>query len=90
MGSDVDVPVSFHPAATWSLRDLTTMEDEFTALVGRPVDLVEKEGRRNPSRRHDMVLGDDHRLIGDYTLFRNEVEIRLRADARDPRAQSAK
>jgi len=57
MGSDVDVPVSFHPAATWSLRDLTTMEDELTTLLGRPVDLVEKEGLRNPFRRHHILSG---------------------------------
>lgn len=44
--SDVDVLVSFDPLATWSLWDLTTMADELTAIVGRKVDLVEKEGAK--------------------------------------------
>lgn len=35
-------------------------------------------------RKRD-VFGDDHRLIGEYKLFRNDGEIRLRAEARDPR-----
>jgi hypothetical protein len=30
------------------------------------------------------VFGDDHRLIGEYKLFRKDGEIRLRAEARDP------
>lgn len=55
--SDVDVLVSFDPAATWSLWDLTTMEDELAAIVGRRVDLVEKEGLRNPFRRQHILTG---------------------------------
>ncbi|MBI2479150.1 MAG: hypothetical protein HYV60_11105 [Planctomycetia bacterium] len=34
--------------------------------------------------RRRTAFGDDHRLIGDYKLFRNDGEIRLRAEARDP------
>ncbi len=55
--SDVDVLVSFDPAATWSLWDLTTMEDELATIIGRRVDLVEKEGLRNPFRRQHILSG---------------------------------
>ena len=55
--SDVDVLVSFDPAATWSLWDLTRMEDELATIIGRKVDLVEKEGLRNPFRRHHILNG---------------------------------
>lgn len=55
--SDVDVLVSFEQTATWSLWDLTTMEDELAAIVGRKVDLVEKEALRNPFRRQQIVGG---------------------------------
>ena len=55
--SDVDVLVSFDSAATWSLWDLTTMEDELSSLFGRKVDLVEKEGLRNPFRRQHILSG---------------------------------
>jgi hypothetical protein len=55
--SDVDVLVSFDPTASWSLWDLTAMHDELAALIGRPVDLVEKEGLRNPFRRQHILDG---------------------------------
>jgi predicted nucleotidyltransferase len=55
--SDVDVLVSFDPAAMWSLWDLTAMEDELSLILGRKVDLVEKEGLRNPFRRQHILSG---------------------------------
>jgi uncharacterized protein len=42
-GSDVDLLVSFAPAADWDLIDLLHMQDELEALFGRRVDLVERE-----------------------------------------------
>ncbi|HOM18665.1 MAG TPA: nucleotidyltransferase family protein [Thermoguttaceae bacterium] len=53
--SDVDVLVSFAEDATWSLWDLIAMRDELTEVMGRPVDLVEKEGLRNPFRRQRIL-----------------------------------
>jgi predicted nucleotidyltransferase len=53
--SDVDVLVSFDPAATWDLFDLVTMRDELMAMFGRAVDLVEKEGLRNPFRQRGIL-----------------------------------
>jgi uncharacterized protein len=53
--SDVDVLVSFEPTAAWSLWDISAMEDELGAIVGRKVDLVEKEGLRNPFRRQHIL-----------------------------------
>ncbi len=53
--SDVDVLVSFDPAATWDLFDLVTMRDELMAMFGRAVDLVEKEGLRNPFRQRRIL-----------------------------------
>jgi predicted nucleotidyltransferase len=53
--SDVDVLVSFVDDAPWSLWDLTAMGDELAAIIGRRVDLVEKEGLRNPFRRHTIL-----------------------------------
>lgn len=34
--------------------------------------------------RKRTLFDDDHRLIGEYKLFRKDGEIRLRAEARDP------
>ena len=53
--SDVDVLVSFSPAAPWSLFDLVTMQDELHEIFGRPVDLVEREGLRNPFRKRNIL-----------------------------------
>ncbi len=39
------------------------MQDELEALFGRPVDLVEKEGLRNPFRRH-AILSSQEVLYG--------------------------
>lgn len=47
---DVDVLVPFDDNAPWSLWDLTTMQDELSSPLGRQVDLVEREGLRNPFR----------------------------------------
>jgi len=53
--SDVDVLVTFAPDAPWSLFDLVDMTDELAALFGRKVDLVEREGLRNPIRRRAIL-----------------------------------
>lgn len=53
--SDVDVLVTFAPDAPWSLLDIVKMQDELKEIFGREVDLVEKEGLRNPFRRHSIL-----------------------------------
>lgn len=53
--SDVDVLVSFESGAAWSLLDLVTMQEELSAIVGRPVDLIEEAALRNPFRRSAIV-----------------------------------
>ena len=53
--SDVDVLVSFDDNAPWSLWDITAMRDELAEIVKRPVDLIEKEGLRNPFRRQTIL-----------------------------------
>lgn len=42
--SDVDVLVTFAPAARPTLFDLAEMQDELERLFGRPVDLLTKRG----------------------------------------------
>ena len=53
--SDIDVLVAFAPDATCSLFDWADMTDELRELFGRDVDLVEKDGLRNPFRRHAIL-----------------------------------
>ena len=53
--SDLDFLISFDPEAPWSLWDLVTMRAELSELTGHEVDLVEKEGIRNPYRRNEIL-----------------------------------
>lgn len=53
--SDIDFLVRFSPDAPWSLWDLVTMREEWTALTGREVDLVGADGLRNPYRRKAIL-----------------------------------
>jgi len=56
--SDVDLLVSFDPAARWGLWDYTMMQDELQNLLGRPVDLLTKnavERSRNPLRKQAIL-----------------------------------
>ena len=62
--SDVDVLVSFEDDAPWSLWDLLTLRDELCVLFGREVDLVEREGLRNPFRRQ-RILKTRQVIYGD-------------------------
>ena len=51
----MDVLVSFEEDARISLFDLAQMQVELEKIFKRPVDLVEKEGLRNPYRRREIL-----------------------------------
>lgn len=53
--SDLDFLVSFDPGVLWSLWDMIEMRDELASITGRSVDLVEKEGLRNPYRSREIL-----------------------------------
>ena len=56
--SDMDFLVSFAPDSDWTLLDHIQMEEELSALLNRPVDLVSRravENSRNPIRRRAIL-----------------------------------
>jgi uncharacterized protein len=53
--SDIDVLVTFTPDCGWSLYDLVQMQEEMKDIFHREIDLVEKEGLRNPFRRREIL-----------------------------------
>ncbi|MBW4691649.1 MAG: nucleotidyltransferase family protein [Lyngbya sp. HA4199-MV5] len=59
--SDVDVLVTFAPNDGWSLFDLMNLQRELEALVGRPVDVLEKRDLKNPFRRAEIL--QTHQVI---------------------------
>ena len=57
--SDVEVLVTFADGAPWSLFDFVDMIDELKGIFGRPVDMVEKDGIRNPFRRREILANSE-------------------------------
>lgn len=57
-GSDIDLLVEFAPHAKRTLYDLFEAESEFSALLGRPVELVSKRGLANSENyiRRESIL----------------------------------
>jgi len=53
--SDIDVLVSIDPKAHIGLFEIAEMKIELEGMFKRPVDLVEKEGLRNPYRRSEIL-----------------------------------
>ena len=53
--SDIDVLVSIDPKAHIGLFEIAQMGIELEEMFKRPVDLVEKEGLRNPYRRSEIL-----------------------------------
>ncbi len=50
--SDVDILVSFEPDEEWNLWDHHSMQEELSALLGRPVDLIT---RRSIERSNNWI-----------------------------------
>jgi len=60
--SDVDILVSFEEDARHSLFDLVSMQDELEAILGRAVDLVEREAveqSENYIRRRHILQNEE-------------------------------
>jgi predicted nucleotidyltransferase len=60
--SDVDLLVSFTEDARYSLFDLAAMEEELGAILGRKVDLVEREAieqSENYIRRRHILESEE-------------------------------
>jgi predicted nucleotidyltransferase len=53
--SDIDILVSFNQNSEITLFDMMELEKEFSQLLNRDVDIVEKESLKNPIRK-DRIL----------------------------------
>jgi predicted nucleotidyltransferase len=53
--SDIDVLVSIDPNAQIGLFEIAQMQIELENIFKRPVDMIEKEGLRNPHRRQEIL-----------------------------------
>ena len=53
--SDIDVLVTFASNSQTSLFDVAQMQIELEELFGRPVNILEKEGFRNPFRKSEIL-----------------------------------
>ena len=53
--SDVDILVSFEHDAKITLFDIMELEKEFSQLLNKKVDVVEKESLKNPIRKNKIL-----------------------------------
>jgi predicted nucleotidyltransferase len=53
--SDVDILVSFEHDSEITLFDITELENEFSQLLNRKVDILEKESLKNPIRKNKIL-----------------------------------
>jgi len=53
--SDIDILVSFKKNSKITLFDIIELENEFSKILNRKVDIVEKESLKNPIRK-DKIL----------------------------------
>ena len=53
--SDVDILVSFEKNSEISLFDIMDLENEFSLLLNKDVDIVEKESLKNPIRKNSIL-----------------------------------
>ncbi len=53
--SDIDLLISFSPEVSWRLFDWLDMIEDLQTFFGRNVDLICKEGLKNPCRRNSIL-----------------------------------
>ena len=53
--SDIDVLITIDPGAQIGLLEMAQMQIELENMFKRSVDMVEKEGLRNPYRRREIL-----------------------------------
>ena len=53
--SDIDILVSFDKDSKITLFSIIELENEFSKLLGRDVDVVEKESLKNPIRKNKIL-----------------------------------
>lgn len=63
--SDVDVLIVFEPSYHYTLSNWLDMQEEIESLVGRKVDLTQKQLLKNPYSRAEIL--NTHRVI--YTSY---------------------
>ncbi len=67
-GSDVDVLVDFDEGAEPGLMDLVAIQDELSQILGRPVDLVERQAVEHSEnyirRRHILATAETIYVAG--------------------------
>ena len=65
--SDIDLLADFEPDENWSLMDLVRAQDEFSSLLGRKVDLVDRQSLMRSSNwiRRNSILESAEVVYGN-------------------------
>jgi predicted nucleotidyltransferase len=61
INSDIDMLIEFNKNTNYSYFDLQEIEEKLSAILKRPVDLVEKESITNPFKRK-VILNSTRKI----------------------------
>ncbi|MDH4201439.1 MAG: nucleotidyltransferase domain-containing protein [Phycisphaerae bacterium] len=53
--SDIDVLITLDPDCHYSFYDVIDIRDDLKKMLGYEIDLVEKQGLKNPFRKHQIL-----------------------------------
>jgi uncharacterized protein len=53
--SDIDILIQFKDNKEYSYFDIMEIKDDFEIKLGKEVDIIEKDGLRNPYRRESIL-----------------------------------
>jgi uncharacterized protein len=85
--SDIDILVSFAPNTCWNIFDFIQMQEQLESMLGRDVDLTQKQQINNPFSRAE-ILGNCHiiyskdRIISSFDFSIQPANLRMQADNR--------
>lgn len=54
--SDIDILASFSPNTSWNIFDLMQMQEQLESMLGRTVDLTQKQQLNNPFKRAKSAI----------------------------------
>lgn len=83
--SDIDILASFAPNASWNLFDLMQMQEQLESMLGRTVDLTQKQQLNNPFSRAEIlrtyhIIYYKNPTIFDFNFLIKPADISMQAD----------
>lgn len=83
--SDIDILASFAPNTSWNLFDLMQMQEQLESMLGRTVDLTQKQQLNNPFIRAEIlrtyhIIYSKNPTIFNFVFSIEPADISMQAD----------